>query len=137
MIEEVAIKNDIKEEVVNNTTSADEDHGETWAVASESQHETPETKGGDGEAKVEANANNANNKVEVKVDMDELMVGGDDKTFPTMVPDTWVVACGNQHETQDTEGGAEGKLKADVKDNVRAKVLEAVDQKRMDSPTLV
>ena len=54
---------------------------ETWAVASESQHETQETESG-GEAKIEAKANN---NVDGKMAMDEKTVIDGAKVLPKIV----------------------------------------------------
>ena len=65
--------------------------------------------------------------------MDELMVNSGDKTFPTHVPETWVVVSENQHKTQEMEGGNERKLKSDIKDDIKTKVSEEINQIQMDS----
>ena len=62
--------------------------------------------GGDGEAKIEVNADD---NVEAKMDMDESMADGHLETFPTLVIETLAVASENQRETKDTEGGGEKK----------------------------
>ena len=41
----------------------------------------------------------------------------------------------NRHKTQETDDGSEGKLKADVKEDIRRKVSD--DQRKMDSFTHV
>ena len=64
---------------------------ETSTVASKSQHETEETDGGCGEVMDEANADN---NIEAKIDMDESMVNGGGKTFPTLILEAWAVATG-------------------------------------------
>ena len=65
---------------------------------------TQETKGGGGETKIEANANN---NVEAKMDMDESMADGRLETFTTLILETSAVAFENQRETEETEGGGE------------------------------
>ena len=57
------------------------------------------------------------------------------KTFPTLVPKTWAIASENRQKTQEKDDGSEGKLKADVKDDIRTKVSD--DQRKMDSCTHV
>ena len=123
MIEDLATTKDIKEVAINKTTSVHDEHGktfftlvlETWEVACKSQHETQEMEGGRGEVKVEANEIN---NVKMKVDMDDLIVNGSDKNFPTHALETWAFTSGNQHKTQGMECGDEGKLKANVKDDI-------------------
>ena len=76
---------------------------------------------------------NADNNIEAKINMDESMENGGVKTFPTLVPKTCAIVFKSQHETQETEGGNEGKFKSDVKDDIKAKVSEAVNQRQIDS----
>ena len=101
---------------------------ETWAVV-ESQRETQEMEGGS-KGKDQDGVHN----IEAKIDMDESMVNdGSDKTFPSLVPETWAVASENQQKTQETEGGNKGEFKSDVKDDIKTKVSKAIDQRQMDS----
>ena len=76
---------------------------------------------------------NADNNIEEKIDMDKSMVNAGDKTFPALVLVTWVVTSNNRHKTQETEGGNEGKLKSDVKYDIKTKVSKEIDQRQMDS----
>ena len=78
---------------IGNTTKENADHDEksfthfleTWAIAYERQHEAQETEGGNKEVKDETNVNN---NIEAKIDMDESIVNGGDKTFPTLLLET-------------------------------------------------
>ena len=55
----------------------------------------------------------------------------------THVPKTWAIATKSQCDTQEMEGGNKGKLKSDVKDDIKKKLLEAIDHRQMDSFTHV
>ena len=76
---------------------------------------------------------NADSNIKEKIDVNESMVNGGDKTLPTLLPETWVVVSENQHKTQETEGGNKGTSKSDVKDDIKTKVLQPIDQRKMDS----
>ena len=55
------------------------------------------------------------------------------KTFPILVPETWAVASENRQKTQEKDDGSEGKIKADMKEDIRRKVSN--DQRKKNSFT--
>ena len=77
-VHEVVVNDKVKEVTMNKTTRMNNDHDktfstlvlETWAVEFGNRLKTKDTEGGNGEPKVEANADK---NVEAKVDMDELI----------------------------------------------------------------
>ena len=108
VVEVVAMRNDIESKMAMHESTAD-DHVKTFptldletsAVAPKCQRETGETES-DGEAKIEADANN---NVEGKMSKDESTVTDGAEVLPTIVPETSAVAPKCQRETGETEGG--------------------------------
>jgi hypothetical protein len=113
VVEAVAMRKDIESKMAMHESTAD-DHVKTFptldletsAVAPKCQRETGETES-DGEAKIEADANN---NVEGKMSKDESTVTDGAEVLPTIVPETSAVAPKCQCETGETEcGGKKSK----------------------------
>ena len=108
VVEAVAMRDDIESKMAMHESTTD-DHVKTFptldletsAVAPKCQHETGETES-DGEAKIEADANN---NVEGKMSKDESTVTDGAEVLPTIVHETTAVAPTFQRETGETEGG--------------------------------
>ena len=108
-VEEITTGNDIEVKVTKDDSTEDgnTEHSfpvirDTSTVASESQRETKETKGGEEETKVDIDA--YDEEIAEKVAMGKTIEDGNTEDSNPLIPDTLVTVSESQCETEETKG---------------------------------